>query len=290
MEMKSLFLVAAGAALLGAGCEKEEFARYDRLSYPYPVYAGGSSAADDSATVQTGRGESSAPVTVAAPGTSPAAAAGVSIGSAPPAGPNLVTITQIRELLQRDPELALSSPNIQIEEQNGGIVVAGFVPDEAQLQRIESILAQFKQVEIRNDLQVNVVSAAGGATAVSVSNAAPATAVAGAGDSSTSAASPAPAAPPVSGVAATSPATNSPLPTAAAATTNAVYGGTLDTSGTVSGSGSTTNLVTPGIPGPTNSPLPLPGQTNTDTNTLPTLPPAPPPGSPPASPNPENAK
>jgi hypothetical protein len=64
-------------------------------------------------------------------------------------------VAQVRESLERDPEIVLIVPNIQISANNGAVVLDGSVQSDEQKRQIESIATQaFGVVAVNNQLKV----------------------------------------------------------------------------------------------------------------------------------------
>lgn len=152
--MKMTHTIAlASALMLAAGCAHEKYhAQYDENISPYasdgsPRYnaSGGSySEGGVSAVVNTSQSSAQAGVTADAKSTQPESRSDDAI------------TTQVRESLQRDPEIAPIVPNIQISANNGTVVISGSVQSEAQKRQIESIVHNSGGVvTVKNQLQVS---------------------------------------------------------------------------------------------------------------------------------------
>lgn len=130
-------IAMASALLLAAGCAHEEqHAQYDESISPY---------ASDGTPRYNSYGGSYSPGG-AATGASPSQSASRSDNT---------IVTQVRESLQQDPEIAPIVPSIQISANNGTIVLNGIVQSEEQKRQIGSIVHNTGGVvTVNNQLQV----------------------------------------------------------------------------------------------------------------------------------------
>lgn len=130
-------IAMASALLLAAGCAHEEHqAQYDESISPY---------ASDGTPRYNSYGGSY----------SPGGAATGASASRPASQSDNTIVTQVRESLQRDPEIAPIVPNIQINANNGTVVLDGTVQSEEQKRQIESIVHNAGGVvAVNNQLQV----------------------------------------------------------------------------------------------------------------------------------------
>jgi hypothetical protein len=147
--------------LLAAGCAHEvrQQAQYDESISP--GFSGGrinaynSSTSSSSADV-AGRFMAGGPVGEPA---SPSHGPGYNFEgpTASQAQSDNLIIAQVRESLQRDPEIALIVPNIQIGANNGAVALDGNVQSEEQRRQIESIAKDAPGVVAVNN-QLKVIS------------------------------------------------------------------------------------------------------------------------------------
>jgi len=125
-------IAMASALLLAAGCAHEHHAQYDESISPY---------ASDGTPRFTPYGGSYSPG-----GTTTGTSA-----SQPESRSDDTIVSQVRESLQRDPEIAPIVPNIQISANNGTVELNGTVQSQAQKRQIENIVATASGVVVVDD-------------------------------------------------------------------------------------------------------------------------------------------
>lgn len=137
-------IAMASALLLAAGCAHEQqHAHYDESISPY--------ASDGTPRYKSYGGSYS-----------PGGATGGTSASQPASRSDNTIVTQVRESLQRDPEIAPIVPNIQISANNGTVELGGTVQSDEQKRQIESIVHNAGGVvAVNNQLQVSASSQSG---------------------------------------------------------------------------------------------------------------------------------
>jgi hypothetical protein len=158
MNMKITHTIAiASALLLAAGCAHEkQHAQYDESISPYKIdgtprydaYGGGYSPGGANAGVGTSQSTGQSEATGGISGTQSATLSESQSDNA--------IVTQVRESLERDAEIAPIVPNIQISANNGTIILSGMVQSDEQKRQIESLCHNAgATVTVKNQLQVS---------------------------------------------------------------------------------------------------------------------------------------
>ncbi|HHY86860.1 MAG TPA: BON domain-containing protein [Verrucomicrobia bacterium] len=139
MKLHTPLLITC-SLLIAAGCARErEYARYDHLpaysSYPAGAYfasggSGSSSQASPGADIQPGGSQTG------------------------------VLVTEVRQALIRDADLAPVAPNLQISSEGGSVTLQGSVESEEQKEQIENVVMQTPGVT-RVDNQLRIASETG---------------------------------------------------------------------------------------------------------------------------------
>jgi hypothetical protein len=158
----------ASALLLAAGCAHEERhqAQYDQSIAPSFASDGtreygGSPSTTYSADVSGSTGMSgNVNGTIGTGGTSGdngyATSGGYASASRTGSESDNAIVGQVRESLQRDPEIALIVPNVQISANNGAILLNGIVQSDGQRRQIEALAKGVSGVVVVND-QLKVI-------------------------------------------------------------------------------------------------------------------------------------
>ena len=152
-------IAMASALFLAAGCAHEEqHAQYDESISPY---ASDGTSRYNSAGGSYSPGGAAAGASVSGPTGQSEVSGGVS-GTPPESQSDNTIVTQVRESLQRDPEIAPIVPGIQISANNGTIVLSGTVQSEEQKRQIESIVHNAGGVvTVKNQLQISSTGQSG---------------------------------------------------------------------------------------------------------------------------------
>jgi len=149
-------LGAVLSLLLAAGCaHKAQYSSNDKTyMYPYggtTTYENSSTTYNNSKAYSPGYSSSSTVNQTYSPSYSQNST------SVRTTGNDQVLITNIRQSLNNNPNLAEVLPNIQVSAQNGTIILNGTVPSEQQKQAVETMVKSTSGVlNVNNQLQVNL--------------------------------------------------------------------------------------------------------------------------------------
>jgi trimeric autotransporter adhesin len=143
--------------LLAAGCaHKAQYSSYDQ-TYTYPYGGGATTYENRSTTYNNSRTYSPDYSSSSTANQTYSPSYSQNSTSVKTTGNDQVLITNIRQSLNNNPNLAEVLPNIQVSAQNGTIILNGTVPSEQQKQAVETMVKSTSGVlNVNNQLQVNL--------------------------------------------------------------------------------------------------------------------------------------